>query len=166
MLPVSKRLFIALRKSHNAHFAEYQIKHDKNQRLSICAAVLAGVSGASILAHASDYHAVAAYKWFIQLSQAILALGASILSTIQNRLDYGKVSEQHRHSAVEFGAMRRRLRFMFHLPVRMRDDVRTYFDRLERREHEMALKSPVISKRVWDAVEKQDSQDPSSLLGE
>ncbi len=163
--PLAEAMFQAARKSHYAHNTEAETLNSKNQVLGTSAAILAAISGASALSHLSALPGWETYKPAIETGQGVVALAAALLSTLQTRLNYSKLAEMHRHSAVEYGAIRRNLKTMFHMPLRMRDDPRSYFDEIQKELHDLASKSLQISGRVWNVTEKRLKDDSSSLTG-
>lgn len=165
LVPLGDELFQAARHSHYAHNAEAIGIAHKGQELSIAAAVLALVSGASLLVRLSDLPALANDKAWVQVVQGLVALAAACLSAIQTRLNLSKSADMHRRAAVEYGAIRRRMKIMFRLPLHERDGIREFFERLQRDLHDLADLSPEISSNVWTATRDRLLEDPSPLMG-
>lgn len=163
--PQANHIFQAARHSQYAHNAEAQNLSAKNQVMGISAAILAAISGATALGHLSGVSGFESHRAMIETGQGLIALSAALISTLQTRLNYSKLAELHRHAAVEYGAARRNLKTMFHMPLRSRDDPREYFDGLQGELHALANKSPQISGSVWTATEQRLQGDPSPLMG-
>ena len=164
MVAAGNRLLQAARHSYNAHYEAAKALNRTHRRVGVWAAVLAAVSGASVLSHVSEMPFLAHGKAYIEIFQGLVALAAATLTTIQTQLDFTKAADSHRQSAVEYSAIRRNLRIMFRLPLGQRDNLRSYFDALQNDLKELGSKSPTIPDKIWKATEQKIMADPSHLM--
>lgn len=166
LVPLGNEIFQAARHSHYAHNAEAIDAAHKSYWFSTAAAVLAAISGASLLVRITDWPALANDKVAVQVIQGAVALGAACLSAVQTKLNLSKSADMHRRAAVEYGAILRRMKIMFRLPLRERDGPREFFDCVQRDLHALAGHSPEISSAIWASTEERLLKDPSHLMGD
>ncbi len=140
------------------HYDRAEFYHRKNVSLGVPVAVLAGLTGTSVLVSVAE--PLGAYA---KIVVGLLSLVAATLSIIQTSLKFDERAQKHRSAAVGYGTMNRALERVQALPPTSDEGAQILLERFEEQLNQLAQHVPSIPRSVFVNAAGDESPGSSAI---
>jgi hypothetical protein len=150
----------SIRRLHFAHNVEAARFERLRRNLGFTATALSTVVGTTVFATLET-----SPNLYVKILVGLLSIAAAVLASLQTFLNYPELAEKHKVAAVEYGELRRIIEKLWASPP-SEDALGENLASIDKAWGELSKKSPVISQRLWNQIDRKIEMSKSRAAHE